>query len=466
MNKPDIEKQGESRSDKNTLAKTKPSAINFFFVLFLAGGVLYAAYTGQMKRVTDESVEAAKSAVSLAISLIGVMAFWLGLMRVVEAGGLMKTLAFKLRPVLSRLFPDVPLEHPAMGAMTLSISANMLGLGNAATPLGIKAITELNKLNQLKGTNSNAMCLFIVITASSVTLLPLGTINVRAAAGSSYPSAIFIPTLIATLCSTFCGVFTALWLAKKDRAYLNELAEHKLHCGNENEECISSKSLTSTDVEQNDSEHLRVNPTPCAKGVGYGLLLLFFIVTIKNLIFAPNKFDFIIHELLSTWLMPSIMLFIIVYGLINGVKIYEAVTEGAKQGFDIATRIIPYLVTILVSISVFRASGAMELLSKILDPITHYIGLPSTVLPMAIVRPLSGSGAFAIMTDLIKQNPDSYDSFVASTMMGCTETSFYILAVYCGAVGVSRVRHALHASLVADIAGIIAASLLCKSMFY
>ena len=158
---------------------SKASAINIFFILFLAGGVCYASWTGQMKAVADQSAEAAKSAVALAIDLIGIMAFWLGLMRVLEAGGLMQSLARGLNPLLRRIFPDVPENHPAMGAITLSVAANMLGLGNAATPLGIKAITELNKLNPIKGTNSNSMCLFLVITASSITLLPLGTIKDR-----------------------------------------------------------------------------------------------------------------------------------------------------------------------------------------------------------------------------------------------------------------------------------------------
>lgn len=446
-------------------ANTK-SAMNFFFIIFLAGGILYAAYTNKMQEVVSESTESAKAAVSLAINLIGVMSFWLGLIKVLEVGGLMHSFAKKLEPIMSKLFPDIPTNHPAIGAVTLSISANFLGLGNAATPLGIKAMEELNKLNPFKGTNSDAMCLFLVITASSITLLPLGTINIRAAAGCSAPASIFLPTLFATCCSTFFGVITAIFFAKRDLIYLRQYKEHteKNEIISINEHCAQILKNTATDT----ANDLKIKVTYSAKLAGFTILAVFFVLLVKQLTYATlqhNLLHFLIDELFSSWLMPSIILLVVVYGLISGVKLYEAVTEGAKQGFDTAVRIIPYLVSILVAVSIFRGSGAMDLLCYLLDPISSIIGLPAAVLPMAIVRPLSGSGAFAIMSDIIKHSPDSYEATVASTIMGCTETSFYILAVYCGAVGVSKVRHALIASLVADTAGVIAACMACRVVF-
>ena len=195
----------------------KSSAINLVFVGFIAVAIIFAAYTNKMEAVTKASFESAKTAVGIAIELIGVMALWLGLVRVLEAGGLMYTIAKYLKPLMVRLFPDVPETHPAMGAIILNISANMLGLGNAATPFGIKAMVELNKINPLKGTATNAMCLFLAINTSSVTLLPLNVIGIRAAANSQNPAAIWIPTLIATLCSTLVGVSVASWLGRRSK---------------------------------------------------------------------------------------------------------------------------------------------------------------------------------------------------------------------------------------------------------
>ena len=198
----------------------KPSAINLVFVGFIAVAIIFAAYTNktnQMEAVTKASFKSAETAVEISIGLIGVMALWLGLVRVLEAGGLMYTIAKYLKPLMVRLFPDVPATHPAMGAIILNISANMLGLGNAATPFGIKAMVELNKINPLKGTATNAMCLFLAINTSSVTLLPLNVIGIRSAANSQNPAAIWIPTLIATFCSTLVGVSVASWLGKRSK---------------------------------------------------------------------------------------------------------------------------------------------------------------------------------------------------------------------------------------------------------
>ncbi|HAC63422.1 MAG TPA: spore maturation protein [Cyanothece sp. UBA12306] len=444
----------------------RPSAINLVFVAFVGISILLAAYTGKMPEVTQASVESAKSAVELAIGLIGIMALWLGLIRVLEAGGLMLTIAELLKPLMIRLFPDVPPTHPAMGAMLLNISANMLGLGNAATPFGLKAMTELNKLNPLPGTATNAMCLFLAINTSSVALFPLGVIGVRAAAGSTLPAAIWLPTLLATTFSTIVGVTVSAWLGYKDRDYAKSSLSPSFV---EEEFIIEETEATATDreiprekTEEPNFDHLLYPPGLLSRFVAWGFVGIFLGAILYRVINSDNLGEFIRQEFLAHWLLPALMLLIVAYGVGRGVKVYEAVTEGAKQGFDIAIRIIPFLVAILVAIGMFRASGAMDAITGFLSPYTNWIGLPVDVLPMALLRPLSGSGAFGLMGEAIERAPDSYSAFVSSVMMGSTETTFYVLAVYFGSIGITNIRHGLVAALLADATGILSACLLAR----
>ena len=442
----------------------KPSAINIVFVGFIAVAILFAGYTGKMEDITEASFDSAETAVNLAIDLIGVMALWLGLVRVLEAGGLMYNLANLLKPLMVKLFPDVPPTHPAMGAMILNISANMLGLGNAATPFGIKAMVELNKLNPLKGTATNAMCLFLAINTSSVVLFPLGVIGVRAAADSSNPAAIFLPTLLATIVSTVVGVSVASLLGRRNKPAVESASQEVESVSEPSPEDLPIDS-SSDRVEETDYSHL-LYPTGRGSRIIPWLFTIAFGGTIVYGVIRSEKLgDFFNQDFMSHWLMPILILLIITYGVGRGVKVYEAVTEGAKQGFDIAIRIIPFLVAILVAIGMFRASGAMETVSKILGPLTNLIGMPAEILPMAILRPLSGGGAFGIMSEIVERSPDSYSAFLASTMMGSTDTTFYVLAVYFGAVGITRIRHALTAGLLADATGILAACLF-SSLFW
>ncbi len=445
----------------------KPSAINLVFVGFIAVAIIFAAYTNNMEAVTKASFESAKTAVGLAIDLIGVMALWLGLVRVLEAGGLMYTIAKYLKPLMIKLFPDVPATHPAMGAIILNISANMLGLGNAATPFGIKAMVELNKINPVKGTATNAMCLFLAINTSSVTLLPLGVIGIRAAANSQNPAAIWIPTLIATLCSTFVGVSVALWLGErsKKKGEAPECKNLELEEVEIEEVGVGEVGKVENEAVEGDYSHL-LYPAGTASKIFAWLFIFGFIGSwVYGVINVGSLGGFFNQDFLSHWLMPALILLIIAYGVGRGVKVYEAVTEGAKQGFGIAISVIPFLVAILVAIGMFRASGAMDVIANILNPITTLIQLPAEVLPMALIRPLSGGGAFGIMSELIEKAPDSYSAFVASTMMGSTETTFYVLAVYFGAVGITSIRHALVAALLADATGLIAACFLSSIFF-
>lgn len=409
-----------------------------------------ASYTGRMDALTKASFESAKDAVTLAIGLIGPMALWLGIMKVAEAGGLMLIIARWVRPLMVRLFPDVPHDHPAMSAMIMNMAANGLGLGNAATPMGIKAMQELAKLAPEKGTATNAMCLFLAINTSSVTILPLGVITVRAAAGSASPASIFIPTLIATCCSTLVAIISAKLLAARESG----------------PERVASEETTAPPIEEGAEPEL--SPPGPAGRIFIWLLVAAFVGGLGyQLSRASEPFTFSAASLngLSSWLIPVLISALLIFGYLRGVKVYEALTDGAKEGFTTAMRIVPFMVAIFVAIGMFRASGAMDMMITMLSPLTSALGMPAEALAMALMRPLSGSGAFGLMSEIIKQAPNSFLADLVSVIQGSTETTFYVLAVYFGAVGVHRTRHALAAGLCADVAGLSAAVLICNLWF-
>jgi len=394
-----------------------------------------------MDELSKAMIESASGAVELAIGLVGVMALFLGLMKIAEEGGLLKILAQVLRPLMVRLFPDVPADHPAMGAMILNMSANLLGLGNAATPFGIKAMQELNRLNPCKGTATDSMVLFLAINTSSITLLPTGVIALRASAGSIDPAGILPTTLFATLCSTLAAILAAF-------TYRHLFPIDSRHCDH---------------VDASTAEH--VDETPSSVEAGYApwiswLVLAGFLALIPITV--------IYGDVISPWILPGLMLAFLLFGVSRGVKIYEAFVEGAKEGFQVALKIIPYLVAILVAVGMFRASGAMGWLVGHLADLTSAVGLPGEALPMALLRPLSGSGAYGVMASIINDpaiGPDSYTGYLVSTLQGSTETTFYVLAVYFGAVQIRRIRHALAAGLTADLVG-VAAAVVAVSFLY
>jgi spore maturation protein SpmA/spore maturation protein SpmB len=401
-----------------------------------------------METLSLAVVESAGGAVKLAIGLVGVMALFLGLMKVAEAGGLLVIIARTVRPLMVRLFPEVPAEHPAMGAMILNISANVLGLGNAATPFGIRAMQELDKLNPIKGTATNAMALFLAINTSSVTLLPTGIIALRAAAGSDDPAAILPTTLFATICSTTVAIVAAKSYQRfVAPATTTDFAESRPEA-EENEEPAEAADAIERAGEQ-------------AYPSWVSWLVLAAVAAIVPLTILYGR-------AISPWIIPGLIVLLLGFGLLRKVRIYEVFVEGAKDGFQVALRIIPYLVAILVAVGMFRASGAMELLVAPLGAVTGLFGLPPEALSMALLRPLSGSGAYGLVASIIEDpaiGPDSYTGLLVSTLQGSTETTFYVLAVYFGAVQVRRVRHALAAGLTADLAGVVAAVVICSVLF-
>jgi spore maturation protein SpmA len=434
----------------------KPSAINIIWLYLVLLSILVAAYTGRMDAITKSSFEAAKNAVTLAIALVGAMALWLGIMKVAENAGLMRLVSHAIRPVMKRLFPEVPTEHPAMSAMIMNIAANMLGLGNAATPMGIKAMAELDKLNPEKGTATNAMCLFLAINTSNVALLPISVIAVRAAAGASNPGAILIPTLIATSCSTIVAIIVAKLFARRSPDPIPVLQEIAVEP--ENVKTEAREARLPEDV---------FKPGTIGKSLAIVIIVAFFAAIPWHFI-AGHRMPAFNYGLLvngTTWFIPFLMGFFLLFGYFRGVKVYEALTDGAKEGFNVAVRIIPFLVAIFVAIGMFRDSGALDLFAKAVNPLTSLVGFPIEALPVALLRPLSGTGSFAVMTEVISRAPDSFASFLVSVLQGSTETTFYVLAVYFGSVAIRRTRYALTVGLIADAAGIIAALGISHLMF-
>lgn len=367
------------------------------------------------------------------LGLIGAMAFFLGVMKVAEEAGALRAVARAIRPLMIRLFPDVPPDHPAMGAMVLNLSANALGLGNAATPFGVRAMKELDRLNRTRGTATNAMALFLAINTSSVTLLPTGVIVWRETLGSTAPAAVLPTTLFATLCSTTVAILAA-------RLFVRMVPSP---------EAITPEE-DMVEPEPWDPEDPGDAWPAWASWMAIGGLVLCIPLTLRfGAIIAP-------------WVVPVLTAGLLGWGAWRGVPVYEAFVRGAREGWDLAVRILPNLVAILAAVGMFQASGALDVVVRLIDPITAPLGLPGAALPMALLRPLSGSGAMGIMVSTMQDpatGPDSYVGLLVSTFMGSTETTFYVLAVYFGAVGVQRVRHALAAALCADTAGVFGAVL-------
>ena len=406
-----------------------------------------------MEALGAAMIDAAAGSVTLAIGLVGVMALFLGLMKVAEQGGLLVIIARAVRPLMVRLFPDVPAEHPAMGAMILNMSANALGLGNAATPFGIRAMQQLDKLNTQKGTATNAMALFLAINTSSVTLLPTGVIALRASAGSVDAAGIVPTTLFATICSTTVAII----VAKLCQRYWPMTPAGGIE--------IAAEAEPAEVGEIDDSASALGDGLPTETGAAYPLWVsMSVLVGVGALI----PLTVVYGREISPWIIPGLMVGLLGFGALREVRVYEAFVEGARDGFDVALRIIPYLVAILVAVGMFRNSGAMDMLVEPLGAVTSLFGLPADALPMALLRPLSGSGAYGILASIIQDpaiGPDSYTGYLVSTFQGSTETTFYVLAVYFGAVQIRRIRHALVAALCADVAGIAGAVFIVSVLY-
>ena len=435
--------------------------LGIVFVAFVSTAVREILRLGgqisPMESLSKGMIESASGSVELALGLIGVMTLFLGLMKVAEAGGLLRVIAALIRPLMVRLFPEVPAHHPAMGAMILNLSANAMGLGNAATPFGIRAMQELNTLNARPGTATDSMALFLAINTSSVTLLPTGVIALRASAGSADPAGILPTTLFATICSTAAAIIAAKLYARFFRSELRNREE-----GGEREDKTQASEQPSEKIPQASAE---ASPLWAYPVRAYPLWVS---LTAIGVLCAMIPVVVMYGKTISPWIIPCLMAGFLTYGVVMRVRVYEVFVEGAKEGFQVAVRIIPYLVAILVAVGMFRASGSLDFMVNWLGPLTERVGLPAEALPMALMRNLSGSGAYGILASIIQDpaiGPDSYTGYVVSTLQGSTETTFYVLAVYFGAVQVRRIRHTLAAALTADLVALVATVFICSLLY-
>ncbi|HEX8313160.1 MAG TPA: nucleoside recognition domain-containing protein [Chthoniobacteraceae bacterium] len=448
--------------------------LNYIWLGLILAAVAIAGITGRVKEMTDGAIDSSKTAVTLALGLIGIMALWLGVMRLAEKSGLVQVIAGAIRPLMKWLFPDVPAQHPAMGSMVMNIAANMLGLANAATPLGLRAMKDLERLNPHPGTATNAMCTFLAINTSSVQLIPATAVAVLASAGSANPTAIIGTAFLATLCSTAAGI-TSVRLLEKLPVFRAPAP--------------APKAVTESDAEEN-AEVEGSAPLRRIGAWGYAAMALLFLVFATMFVsqIVPEWFgrpasaeagNILIRSVgaLSLLAIPFVLAFFPAYAALRGLPVYEEFVEGAKEGFHTSVRIIPFLVTILVAIGMFRGAGGLDILSGYTDAegVRHAgwlsrpleaIGFPPDLLPMALIRPLSGSGSLGALSDLVKNlGPDHLITLTAATVFGSTETTFYVIAVYFGSVAVRRTRHAVPAGLIADAVGIIASIAICRMMF-
>lgn len=474
--------------------------LNYVWSFLLITGLIAGAFFGRLSVMVSSVFDTCKAVVfDIALPLAGTMMLWLGIMRVMEKAGLMSVVAKILSPILRRLFPEVPTQHPAMGAMTMNIAANMLGLGNSATPMGLKAMTHLQELNPHKRSASNAMCMFLALNTAGFTLIPMTAINYLNAGGVKNPQSIIMPTILATLAASTMAIIA---VKLTQRLPMFQAKAEDVDMDKEEGEAV-------------ETEQKAYKMSPLRKVLLIVSTLLF--VAGGVLQFAPvarenimkstgftslleaaseKKAEAALHaqalkeekskssttqgqspeEELGGWrkvvnqlsilAIPVILFVAIAWGLGRGVPVYEEMVEGAKEGFGVATRIMPFLVIMLTALSIFRESGALLIVEHMLSPILNFIGMPVELLPLAVMRPLSGSGAAGFLNEIIL-HPSSSDflKYTAAVMFGSTETTFYVLAVYFGSVGIKRIRHALAAGLAADLVGMTTAIVLGRLLF-
>lgn len=402
--------------------------IAFFLIAFVVAAIrlVFLGDTGVFPAIINSTFDSAKTAFDISLGLTGVLSLWLGIMKIGELGGVINMFSRVLSPLFSKLFPDIPKGHPVTGSIFMNLAANMLGLDNAATPLGLKAMEGLQELNTKKDTASNPMIMFLVLNTSGLTIIPISIMVYRAQLGAAQPTDVFVPILLATFFSTLAGIIAV-------------------------------------------SVYQKINLLNRTIMLFLGGASLF----IAGIIYFFTTLSREMIDIYSTT-TANVFLFLIIIGFIlagvrKKVNVYDAFVDGAKEGFNTAVRIIPYLVAILVAIGVFRASGSMDYIINGVATVVGWCGIDSefvAALPTAIMKPLSGSGARGLMVDaMTTYGADSFVGRMACIFQGSTDTTFYILAVYFGSIGVSKTRHAVPCGLLADLAGIISAIFICYLFF-
>jgi spore maturation protein SpmA len=464
--------------------------LNYVWCFLLVTGIIAGTLFGRLEAMMNKMFETCQSVVmDMALPLAGIMMLWLGILRVMEKCGLMEIVARMLSPILGWIFPDVPRNHPAMGAITMNIASNMLGLGNSSTPLGLKAMQHLQELNPHKQTASNAMCMFLAINTAGLAIIPMGSIQYLSAGGVSNPHEIIAPAFIATFISTLAGVVSAKMLqglpayrVVPDTAPSEDLPEGEVSKVSESSFLMTPlrKVLVGIAVAgfalaclfQYAPEKLISQEARKELLNKVGIQKMLDEAAAKSKVATERKEELKKvstpaenkNELpwwrkalsaISVLAIPSVLMIVVLWALARGVSVYEEMVEGAKEGFGVALRIMPFLVVMLVGLSLFRESGALTLLQYMLSPVLSMIGMPVELFPLAVMRPLSGSGSAALLNEVIL-NPASTDflKYTAAVLYGSTETTFYVIAVYFGCVSIRRTRHAIAAGLIADVAGL------------
>lgn len=403
--------------------------IAFFIIAFIVA-LVRLIFFGDMTvfpEIVSSTFSTAKTGFELSLALTGVMTLWLGIMKIGEKGGMVEKMSKCVSPLFVKLFPDIPKNHPANGAILMNLAANLLGLDNAATPLGLKAMDELQSINPQKDRASNPMIMFLVLNTSGLTLIPISIMVYRATCGAVNPTDVFIPILLSTFVSTLVGVI-AVSLYQKINLFNRPLM----------------------------------------------LFLLCFSVFVAGIIWMmfslPQEKSELYSTLIANIILFSVIILFIVMGIRSKINVYEAFIEGAKDGFGVAIKIIPYLVAILVAVGVFRASGAMDWLIGGIAWCFNAIGINSDfvgALPVALMKPLSGGGARGLMVDaMTTYGADSFVGRLSCMFQGATDTTLYIIAVYFGSVGIKKTRYAVTCGLIADLAGILAAIFFAYIFFY
>jgi len=475
--------------------------LNYIWLALVLLAVAIGGWNDRFKDVTAGAIDGAKTAVTIALGLIGIMALWLGLMRLAERAGIVQRMAHGLRPLMRRLFPEVPSNHPAMGSMLMNMAANMLGLGNAATPLGLRAMRDLEALNPRPGVATNAMCTFLAINTSSVQLVPTTAIAILAAAGSSRPTAIVGPALFATLCAATVAIISARTFEKlsifrpwgestKDREgplataelgeFVNSLPGPEPDGNHHGVTSSQGAVKPSTDQLAFDDASLPQPPSlrPAWRGsialvllgVFFGMIFLrmvapgFFRIQLTADVANQNLFARMVNAF-SILAIPFLLSFFPIYAVTCGLKVYDEFVEGAKEAFNVILKVIPFLVTMLVAIGMFKGAGGIDLLTQALSPILTPLHFPTELLPLALMRPLSGSATLALLADIVHRfGPENIIALMAATIYGSTETTFYVATVYFGSVGIKQTRHAIPAGLLADLTGVIASVIICRAV--
>jgi spore maturation protein SpmA len=452
--------------------------LNYIWLALVLFAVAIGGWNDRFKDVTEGALDGAKTAVTIALGLIGIMALWLGVMRLAERAGIVQRIARGLRPIMRRLFPDVPPEHPAMGSMVMNMSANMLGLGNAATPLGLRAMRDLESLNPRPGVATNAMCTFLALNTSSVQLVPATAIAILAASGSTRPTAIVGTALLATLCAATVAIISVKLLEKLPIFRISP-SDHRTKIAQDFEKAEIKEEAGTSDPADSSGVALQ-EPAKRLSILGFialsALVVLFIALFIRMVaptwfgipvapdVAAQNVFVRSVNAL-SILAIPFLLSFFPLYAASRGIKVYDEFVEGAKEGFGVILKIIPFLVTMLVAIGMFKGAGGIDLLSRLLSPILTPLQFPTDLLPLALMRPLSGSATLALLTDIVHRlGPDNIVSLTAATIYGSTETTFYVAAVYFGAVGIKQTRHAIPVGLLADLTGVIASVIICRAV--